>query len=418
MEFALQNKRDQVESYKKEAIEQEKFFARKHKKLHQEAIQFDEFLKATDDAAAESMRKAEHETKLRIETTNEYRRLFASAMAIRSDISRQDEILAGYLKCKTFLFHVYEKSVQSPNLTGNLYSDREAKVKFAEKTKKKRRMSKKATQRKNSTKTPEKHKKLIVASDSWHDSPSKILYPDEWADQGEPTEPPFNSPNELLEIIRDLEERNLKLIVKFQNTEEELEDMRKYSVKAEQYLVLQTEELADHVSDLTRRIERHEEQAERLKLVYAIFTDGSKERDTKKALVELNANVERVYKSVFDQPVLTIEALSMLTMLESKLDDLVEEVDSFPPEAVLDVQRALDKERRRQLRDEKLTQQKSKQEERAKRVAERLNAINFKRNGRKLIFRSAPPEAKRIIFRKLSMRDRAMDMADEVFFQD
>lgn len=418
MEFALQNKRDQVEKYKKDAIDQEKLFNKKYKKLHQEAIQFDEFLKATDDAAAESMRKAEHETKLRIDTMNEYRRLFASAMSIRSDISRQDEILAGYLKCKTFLFHVYEKSVQSPNLSGNLYGDREAKMKFVEKSKKKRRTSRRTLQRKNSVKTPDKQKHGIVASDSWHDSPSKMLYPDEWADQGEPPDLPFNSPKELLDIIRDLEERNLKLIIKFQNTEEELEEMRKYSIKAEQYLVLQTEQLADHVTDLRRRIERYEEQAERLKLVCAIFTEGSKERDTKKALAEVNAKVERVYKSVFEQPVLTIEALSMLTMLESKLDDLVEEVDSFPPEAVLDVQRALDKQRRRQLRDEKMTQQKSKQEERAKKVAARLNAVSYKRKGRKLMFRSAPAEAKRIIFRKLSVRDRTSDVADEAFFQD
>merc|ERR1712168_1466461 len=81
----------------------------------------------------------------------------------------------------------------------------------------------------------------------------------------------------------------------------------------------------------------------------------------------------------------------MLTSIENRLTDLIEEVESFPSDKVRHAQKFKDKQRRLKMREEKLEKQKQKQEERAKKAQERAKSVAFRtRRGRRLVFRSDP----------------------------
>lgn len=87
--------------------------------------------------------------------------------------------------------------------------------------------------------------------------------------------------------------------------------------------------------------------------------------------------------------------LQMLTNIENRLEELFEQIEMMPPEKVEMAEKAKEKERRLRLREEKLEAQRLHQEERVKRALERARADPKKKTGRKLMFRSEPPQTRK-----------------------
>ncbi|XP_039273968.2 cilia- and flagella-associated protein 100-like [Styela clava] len=455
MEFALQTKRHEVEKFKALALAGEKEVIRQMNRLHEDAVLFDDFLKATDDAAVEAMKIAERETRLKLERVAEFKKCSSRMTALKSEISKKDEILTEYLNCKIFLTRVHENALRKDSLpigTDEWSARREAeRIKLLQSRAASRKsttdskqkdkfLSRRNTFRRASRKAPTEER-AISRVDS-KQAFSKIMFPEEWdhdvpsarqqgkgnrranANAEEPNSAPrpsvddvpavlpFENPKQLLDIIHDLEEKNLKLIYKYQQTEEELEDMKNSAQSVKKRLIAETKVLSGHVRDIRDNISNCENKANELSVMCTILSGGSRERDSKQALAELTVNVAKVYKSVFSQSIVTVDALVMLTCLEYQMDELLEEVDSIHPDKVQEVQKTIDKERRMQLREEKMAIQRLKQEERAKKATERANAVSFKRTGRRLMFRSIPPRIKVQEERKLSIRTKSVESFD------
>merc|ERR1719353_1327225 len=181
------------------------------------------------------------------------------------------------------------------------------------------------------------------------------------------------------------------MIHHFQHSEEVIEDMKIFQASKKSGLQTTLNELKSHVQIMQETIAAREKRAKELQFICKMYEIGSQEQDMQeKLLVELGSKIEKVYKVVVGRLEIKIDGLMMLTSIENRLQDLIEEVESFPTEKVRFAQKFKDKQRRLKLREEKLEQQKQKQEERAKRAVERAATVAFRSKGRKLVFRSDP----------------------------
>jgi len=83
----------------------------------------------------------------------------------------------------------------------------------------------------------------------------------------------------------------------------------------------------------------------------------------------------------------------MLTSIENRLEELIEQEETLQGSTVREAQKELEKLRRQHAREEKQRQVEQKHKERAQRAKERSNQVFLKR-GRKLVQRSRPQHMK------------------------
>ncbi len=87
----------------------------------------------------------------------------------------------------------------------------------------------------------------------------------------------------------------------------------------------------------------------------------------------------------------------MLTNIEMKLEEYLAAAEVMPQEFVEGMEKGREKERRKVARDEKLSAQHREHEARMARALERAAAPVFKKTGKPLMFRSAPPQKKVVV---------------------
>lgn len=83
----------------------------------------------------------------------------------------------------------------------------------------------------------------------------------------------------------------------------------------------------------------------------------------------------------------SVRMLTMLTNMETKLEEYLSALSSIPTEYVESVEKAREKDRRQQAREEKIESQQREHEARVKRALERASAPVFKKSGKPVMFR-------------------------------
>ncbi|XP_041379328.1 LOW QUALITY PROTEIN: cilia- and flagella-associated protein 100-like [Gigantopelta aegis] len=91
MQYSLGVKRDEIQNLKR--YQEEKKLESAETYLEQSAIMFDEFLKENDKNSVEAIKMAEAATKAKLEKVAEIKRLNTQIMAIKSEISRNEDQL-------------------------------------------------------------------------------------------------------------------------------------------------------------------------------------------------------------------------------------------------------------------------------------------------------------------------------------
>ncbi|EPZ31136.1 hypothetical protein ROZALSC1DRAFT_28063 [Rozella allomycis CSF55] len=319
------------------------------KALEEDAAKFDAFLKENDKNSVEAMKRAELETKAKLEKMQEIKKINAQIVNIRSEMSKNEDQLKDYQKYREFLEKLspsdwlqerklkklQEKSLKETNSLGDEISNS---------ARRKRRPSKV-----NSEEEAEK-----VENDLNYD-------PDSDLEEEAPLY--FQNPQQLLAIFSELEETNLSLIQNVQEMEETLEDLRQKTHETEKSMEKATKGLRDQIEFIEAAIKKEEEKAK-------ILEERSKDTN--------------------------IGTLSMLTAIENKLEQLFESIEMLPPDKVEQAEKIKDKERRHRIREEKLEAQRLIQEERVQRALERAKAPVKKKTGKPLVFRSAPPQKRKV----------------------
>jgi len=413
VQYSLGVKRDEMRKLEEIAQAEEKKLELAEQYLEEDASMFDEFLKDNDKNAVEAIKIAEAETKAKLEKVGEIKKMHGQMMQIKSEISKNEDLLKEYMMYKKFLDKLTPREVIEERMRKVMTKRalKESNKLVQEKTKKKvsvstienDRASKMSVKRKvsrlRSSNSPSAHKSRVTKTDendnvSVISNDTSIIISDDEDDE-EP-ELYFGDPMQLLDIFGELEEQNLSLIQNSQDTEETLDEMKKTIQKTKEKMSKETEALQRQTDLLKETIRKEAEKANELEMKSRMFSYGEfKAEDQEKMLAQLNKKVEEVYGNCIGVNEANISTLQMLTNIENRLEELFEMIELMPPDKVELAEKAKEKERRLRLREEKLLAQKKHQEERIKKAIERAQAEPKKKTGRRLVFRSCPPQTRK-----------------------
>ncbi|TPX35034.1 hypothetical protein SmJEL517_g02425 [Synchytrium microbalum] len=375
VQYALGVKREEMRKLEEMAQSEEEKLMDDEKALEEDAAKFDAFLKENDKNSVEAIKRAEVETKAKLEKIQEIKKLNVQIMSIRSEMSKNEDQLKDLQRYKQFLDQLTPKDFSGDS----------------------------------KTKSPKNTDGSISAGGEAADEAVDD------STQLEEDEAPlyFETPQQLLDIFAELEENNLALIQNCQETEETLEDLKRKISETEGRMEDETQSLKQQIRLLEESIEKEEEKArvleERSKM-FSIGGVGGESQD--KILDELNHKVKEVYKKCVGDGDSNLGTLQMLTNIENKLEYLFETIEMMPPDKVEQAEKIKEKERRQRLREEKMEAQRALQEERVQKALERAQAPVQKKTAKQVMFRSAPPQRKK----KRELQTKKQEEEDEEYF--
>ena len=435
VQMSLDTKREEIRKLEEKAQMKEEALQRSEQMLEEDAMRFDAFLKENDKKAHDAIKRAEEETKKKQEKTQEIKRLTQQIQALTSEMSKHKELLEDCLRYKAFLdmltppewFEQHKRAIEEEkeNLRRESFEKKlkawEAKKRLAmdqyrrdaEALKKEQKLSKHKKRQQQGTEEVT-HDDIDLESPRLNIAPPP-RYEDEPLPVMEEVEVPmyFEQPQQLMDIFAALEEQNLFLIQNSQETEHTLEELRLAYKETQRTMSSQTKVLQAQIDDLHYEIEVEERRAKDLlakRMAAAVdsadkntATSGhhavaggtgaggpSTQQEKEKLLSDLHTKVRFVYEQCGFDASSKPSTLFMLSQLESRLEELLAEVERMPTDYVVKSEKDKEKKRRERKREEQQALQEKLQEERNKRSIERSLQAPKKRTGRQVMFRSKP----------------------------
>ncbi|XP_041954978.1 cilia- and flagella-associated protein 100-like isoform X2 [Alosa sapidissima] len=418
LEYSLAVKQEVMTNLTEVAKAEETKLQRALHFLDEDAVMFDEFLKENDKSSVQAIKIAEQETKARLEKIADIKKITGKIVAVKSDISKYEDILREYTNYKEFLLRLsppewQEKQQWRREMAEKIHQQQQTAAKGVQGP-----SVTTASKRKDSNARelppvvdPKSHRKgamPTIKESKTKELPSPIIE----ADLSEYEDPQlfFTDPHQLLDLLTELEKQNLNLIQNSQDTEESLEEFRITMLNTRKKMEQETEQLAQQVEILSCAIERVKENKAELELKARLFSFGEYKADHQDRMLEsLGKKVGEVYHLCVGETEANLTTLQMLTSIESRIEELLEAMELVPRERLLMVERVREKERRSRQREEMVCQQKKQQEERLRKALERAQADIKKPMGRKLMPRSQPPMQENLEYEVDESADLEMD---------
>ncbi|XP_072829309.1 coiled-coil domain-containing protein 38 isoform X2 [Vicugna pacos] len=442
LEFALSTKRNTIKKYEKHTIMKERQFMKAEKKLQEDAMAFEEFLRENDQRSADALKIAAQETINKLQMTAELKKASMEIQSVKSEIAKTEFLLREYMKYGFFLLKLSPKqwqiqqalkkvsknkenvNVRLPSIMTNLSARRkEASIvesrttSFSENEDSSLGRGSQAKSRKKTTLTLENKKSsLTIQTESISSEDSLEFFLDDDMDYDLEPELYFKEPEELLQVLTELEEQNLTLVQYSQDVDENLEDVNKRERLIQDKINTNIEFLLEHKEMLKANCVREEEKAAELELRSRLFSFGEFNSDAQEKLIDsLSKKINQVYKvCIGDAEVGSLNPVQKLVKVESRLVELSDLIESIPKENVEAIERMKQKERRQKLREEKMKEKQKHQEERLKAALERAVAQPKKKLGRRLIYRSKPPSGNK--HELLLVKDTKTKSLEEEYF--
>ena len=425
VQMSLDTKRDEIRKLEEKAQMKEDALQRSEQMLEEDAMRFDAFLKENDQKASDAMKKADEENKRKQEKITQIKQLSQKIQALNSEMSKHREALEDCLRYKEFLdsltppehFEGHQKNL----------ADRQAAIRLENFQRKHKAWEVSRRQMveqhlKDRQLVRERAKKRITrdeeeeAEQKFRDSiPQPPRAEDE--DFVLPWEEPsmyFSNPQQLMDIFAALEEQNLFLIQNSQETQNTLDELRQAYRSTKETMETQTSTLQVQIAELQRQIHNEEVRASVLKAkrasagelpeadsgrggvgvsaaaATAIAASTSSEQEKEHWLAVLNARVRTVYERCVADASSKPSTLFMLSQMETKLEQLLANIEKMPQDYVIKAVKEKEKRRRERKREEQQALQERLQEERNRRAIERSMQAPKKRVGRLVMNRSRP----------------------------
>eukprot|EP01027_Heterolobosea_sp_BB2_P005804 GEZU01008831.1.p1 GENE.GEZU01008831.1~~GEZU01008831.1.p1 ORF type:complete len:442 (-),score=201.30 GEZU01008831.1:138-1463(-) len=394
LQMSLDTKKQEIQKLDEMAEAREEKLRRDEQMLLKDEQKFNEFLKDNDLRAVDAMKKAETQTKAKQDKVAEIKKLTHRITAIKNEMSKYEEQLEDCRKYKKFL-----DDLTPPEW---LEEQERKRVQRREQRKKEREERLKAEaaaamSNNNNASASDNNNNDSSLSDgnatSGGTTVLEIIAPVDSDDEDlldeEEMEMYFKTPEQLLVKFTELEENNLFLIQMCQETEEQLEEVKSKLNSARQKMDKQSENLQKQIEAIQAQIAQEEEKARMIQERARTKTGGEQQEQL---LKQINAKVAEIYlNSGFDNDT-SIGTLTMLTNIESKLENLLSVIQTLPAEFVANTEKQKERQRRQEVREEKKEKQKRQQEIRIKRYLKRSQAPVMKKTGKPLMFRSVPVE--------------------------
>jgi len=410
VQMALDTKREEIRKLEGKAQLKEEALKKSEQMLEEDAIRFDTFLKENDKKAHRAMKQAEKETKLKLEKAAEIKRLNQQIQVVQSDIAKYNEQLADCVKCKEFLDQLTPSDFVEASKKDKADRQMERRQKrydqrVAEWEEEKRRILQEHQQqevelsRQLQERESEERWRGRRRDPSDQKEGHKLPRPDlpekpeidqeELTDSGDDLPMYFNEPQQLLDIFTSLEEQNLFLIQNAQETEQQLEELRKEFTDTRSRMTAKRESLRSNVEHIQKQI--NEEEAKGFALQTRIAnSSGDREHQQEQLLRELHDKVKATYEQCGFDAGTNPPTLFMLRDLEARLEDLLTTLANLPPDYVLRQEKEKEKRRRERKRAEQQALHDKMQEDRNRRSIQRSLEAPKKRTGRKVMTRSQP----------------------------
>ncbi|XP_004400320.1 PREDICTED: coiled-coil domain-containing protein 38 [Odobenus rosmarus divergens] len=442
LEYALSTKRNTIKKFEKHMVAKERQLTRAEKKLQEDALAFEEFLRENDQKSVDALKIAAQETINKLQMTAELKKASMEVQAVKSEIAKTEFLLREYMKYGFFLLKLSPKhwQIQQALKRAQMTKNRESmnvslpvltklhttktegsnedarKISFSDDYYMERRRQGKP--HKKPTLTVENKKSSLSShAESISSEDSLEFFLDNDMDYDLEPELYFKEPEELLQVLTELEEQNLTLVQYSQDVDENLEDVNKREKLIQDKINSNIEFLLEHKEMLKASCVREEEKAAELELRSRLFSFGEFKSDTQEKLIDsLSKKINQVYKvCIGDADVGSLNPVQKLVKVESRLVELSDLIESIPKENVEAIERIKQKERRQKLREEKMKEKQKHQEERLRAALERAVAQPKKKLGRRLVYRSKPPSGNK--HELLLVKDtRTKSLEDEYFF--
>ncbi|KAM4882079.1 coiled-coil domain-containing protein 38 isoform 2-T2 [Thomomys bottae] len=437
LEYALATKKNTIKKLDKCITMKENQLKKAEKKLQEDAIAFEEFLRENDQRSVDALKIAAQETLNKLQMTAELKKANMEVQGVKNDIAKTEFLLKEYMQYGYFLLKLSPKHWQIqqtikksqasksttalpkivPKITVSVPKKR---VDGSEKTLSDDYSSvkvNKGKQRKHGNLLLDPKKSSSRPESSSSEDSVDFLLDDEMTVTVDP-EIYFKEPEELLQVLTQLEEQNLNLVQYSQEIDENLDDVNRREKIIQDKINANVTFLLEHKELLKAQCAREEEKAAELELRSRLFSFGEFNSDTQEKLIQsLSKKINQVYTMcIGDAEVGSLTAVQKLVKVENRLVELSDLIESIPKENVEAIERIKQKERRQKLRDEKMREKQLHQEQRLKAALERAVAQPKKKLGRRLIFRSKPlSDNKQEIV--LVSESRAKSLEEEYFFK-
>ncbi|XP_036448383.1 cilia- and flagella-associated protein 100-like [Colossoma macropomum] len=406
LKLSLDAKQETVEALMEEAALEDKRLTLAEKLLDEDICKFDEFLKECDRNLEQSIKIAEDEVKAKLEKMTEIKQIHGKITAVKSDISKKEEVLKEYSMYCDFLLKLSPPEWQEKQ---RIRKETAEKIKAAAKESK---LALHTTTQQAQTVQPARCQDIVsnqpltttrTQAQGQNITTKESIKPkwkpkldEEVMENLEDYEDPeiyFTDSQQLLDL---LEELQIQSVIQIQNTAEMDEDLDEFCINMNNRCKRMEQEiaqLAQQVDIFTHTIQREKETTEDLKLKSRLFSFGEyKAKDQDLMLEKLRKKVSEVYRSCLGLSDGGQSTLQMLTTIEWRLGELLERAETLPRDKVMSVERAQAKERRIREREERAHLQKLAQEERQRKMMHRAMADIKKPTGKRLMPRSKLPK--------------------------
>ncbi|XP_055975441.1 coiled-coil domain-containing protein 38 [Sorex fumeus] len=443
LEYALSTKRNTIKNYEKSMAMRERQLRKAEKRLQDDAIAFEEFLRENDQRSVDALKMAAQETINKLQMTAELKKATMEMQAVKSEIAKTEFLLREYMKYGFFLLKLSPKKWQaqqamkraqksmtsdsvalllprilriiSKKTEDSLEEPRQSFI--SEDSSKGKATNPAGKAAKKFLQTLQRKKSAPKTPESISSEDSLEFFLDDDMDYNLEPEIYFKEPDELLQVLTELEEQNLTLVQYSQDVDENLEDVNKREKIIQDKINDNIEFILEQKELLRANCVREEEKAAELELRSRLFSFGEFNSEAQEKLIDsLSKKINQVYKvCIGDAEVGSLTSVQKLVKVESRLVELSDLIDSIPRENVEAIERIKQKERRQKLREEKLKEKQKHQEERLRAALERAVAQPKKKLGRRLIYRSKPPSGNKSEL--LLVKDsRGRAMQEDYFF--
>ncbi|XP_060051557.1 coiled-coil domain-containing protein 38 isoform X2 [Erinaceus europaeus] len=302
LEFSLSTKRNTIKRFERHMALKEKQLSKAEKKLQEDAMAFEEFLRENDQRSVDALKIAAQETINKLQMTAELKKVSMEVQAVKSEIAKTEFLLREYMKYGFFLLKLSPKQwqlqqalkkAQASKSKENLdivlpriLKTRESSDDFqrasssSEETVLSRGTEAKQNFRKSTFFLKNKNSGLSNRPESVSSEDSFEFLLDDDMDYDLEPEIYFKEPEELLQVFTELEEQNLTLVQYSQDVDENLEDVNKREKVIQDKVNGNIEFIVEQKELLRASCLREEEKAAELELRSRLFNFGEFNSDS------------------------------------------------------------------------------------------------------------------------------------------
>ncbi|KAG5444131.1 Cilia- and flagella-associated protein 100, variant 2 [Clonorchis sinensis] len=408
LEYSIAVQNAELDRLKKLAESEERKLNIAEQCLEQDAALFDEFLKDNDKSSIEAITNAEQEARKRSAIVDEIRQLSVQQQKLTAENNRLRSVVQEYRGYKLFL----ECLVPEPHRSGRQLIRQErrlAKARAREEARRKltvqpplsvppdiRRRTSFMVRRK-STLRPSVTSKSPTSVSSSPRTPraSSSIDEEQLVSSSDETEEDlfFTSVDQVLEILADLEEANLRLLRHCQDGQEGIDSLKTISAETKERVEADNSVLVRHYQALKESIRVEEEKSKDLSVTSQDFEFAGFEKKGQEAMLqELHNHIGEVYRTCIQKPDASLSSLQLLNEIESRMIALLQQISELPSGEVKAALHTKERKHRLDVKERRRQEQQRHQEERLRKTLERAQAEPKRMHGRKIVARSEPPK--------------------------